>query len=203
MGCPAQLPADSLRFTASGLDILISHWLRTAEPSWCSSNVQPRPHRKLGIHGSRLPPFHVQRGLRRPALRRGVPAPSAGPDTRGIEIAPFTLAESPSDIAAGAAARVPRHHGARKAWLSPGLHWLMVSPKGLHVTAPDAALARAELGAHPRADRSGGRPGTGRRHGVRIAPAALRHRRADARGSHPPLRGRAGRGCARTPKAAA
>ena len=39
-----------------------------------------------------------------------------------------------------------------------GLHWLMVSPKGLHVTGPDAALRRAELGTHPRSDRSLRRP---------------------------------------------
>jgi sugar phosphate isomerase/epimerase len=59
----------------------------------------------------------------------------------GIEIAPFTLAERPADVSA-----------ARRRELSDiihseglqfvGLHWLMVSPKGLHVTTPDAA-ARA------------------------------------------------------------
>ena len=57
----------------------------------------------------------------------------------GIEIAPFTLAESPTDV--GAEARreyrdILQSEGLRFA----GLHWLMVSPKGLHVTTPDAAL---------------------------------------------------------------
>jgi sugar phosphate isomerase/epimerase len=57
----------------------------------------------------------------------------------GIEIAPFTLAETPQEIGAWR----------RRDWAAVmageglgfvGLHWLMVSPKGLHVTTPDAAL---------------------------------------------------------------
>jgi sugar phosphate isomerase/epimerase len=60
----------------------------------------------------------------------------------GIEIAPFTLAERPSAITAE-----QRHeyrdimHGEGLTFV--GLHWLMVSPKGLHVTTPDEA-ARAQ-----------------------------------------------------------
>src|SRR5438874_10390227 len=59
----------------------------------------------------------------------------------GIEIAPFTLAESPGDITA------PQRNAYRDIIQSEGLtftglHWLMVSPKGLHVTAPDAELRR-------------------------------------------------------------
>src|SRR3954449_8147739 len=57
----------------------------------------------------------------------------------GIEIAPFTLAESPSGIGAGTRAEyrdIMQSEGLEFA----GLHWLMVSPKGLHVTGPDAAL---------------------------------------------------------------
>jgi D-psicose/D-tagatose/L-ribulose 3-epimerase len=59
----------------------------------------------------------------------------------GIEIAPFTLAESPAEIAAS------RRKECRDAIASEGLefvglHWLMVSPKGLHVTTPDAAVRR-------------------------------------------------------------
>jgi D-psicose/D-tagatose/L-ribulose 3-epimerase len=54
----------------------------------------------------------------------------------GIEIAPFTLADQPSDISASQRAEYRRtitdHHLA-----FVGLHWLMVSPKGLHVTTPD------------------------------------------------------------------
>ncbi len=57
----------------------------------------------------------------------------------GIEIAPFTLAETPAEIA-------PERRRELRAIMQSeglafaGLHWLMVSPKGLHVTAPDAAL---------------------------------------------------------------
>jgi sugar phosphate isomerase/epimerase len=66
----------------------------------------------------------------------------------GIEIAPFTLAESPTDI--GPAARrqyrdIMLSEGLRFA----GLHWLMVSPKGLHVTTPDPVL-RGRSWAHIR-----------------------------------------------------
>lgn len=56
-----------------------------------------------------------------------------------IEIAPFTLAERPAEIPAEARreyAKIIREEGLEFA----GLHWLMVSPKGLHVTTPDAAL---------------------------------------------------------------
>ena len=57
----------------------------------------------------------------------------------GLEIAPFTLAESPSNISA------QQRAGYRDILKSEGLsfvglHWLMVSPKGLHVTTPDRAL---------------------------------------------------------------
>jgi D-psicose/D-tagatose/L-ribulose 3-epimerase len=57
----------------------------------------------------------------------------------GLEIAPFTLAESPSDIS-------PAQRAAYRDILNSeglsfvGLHWLMVSPKGLHVTTPDKNL---------------------------------------------------------------
>lgn len=57
----------------------------------------------------------------------------------GIEIAPFTLAESPTDVTAGQRREyrdIMRSEGLTFA----GLHWLMVSPKGLHVTTPDDAL---------------------------------------------------------------
>jgi sugar phosphate isomerase/epimerase len=59
----------------------------------------------------------------------------------GIEIAPFTLAEQPAEITAATRAeyrRIMRDHGVTFV----GLHWLMVSPKGLHVTTPDLALRR-------------------------------------------------------------
>jgi sugar phosphate isomerase/epimerase len=57
----------------------------------------------------------------------------------GIEIAPFTLAENPAAITA-AERRQYRDVMASEGLVFAGLHWLMVSPKGLHVTAPDAAL---------------------------------------------------------------
>lgn len=57
----------------------------------------------------------------------------------GIEIAPFTLAEEPSSITAGQ--RREYSDAMKGEGLEfVGLHWLMVSPKGLHVTTPDAAL---------------------------------------------------------------
>jgi D-psicose/D-tagatose/L-ribulose 3-epimerase len=57
----------------------------------------------------------------------------------GIEIAPFTLAESPGEI--GAAQRKEYRQIIESEGLAfVGLHWLMVSPKGLHVTTPDPLL---------------------------------------------------------------
>jgi sugar phosphate isomerase/epimerase len=57
----------------------------------------------------------------------------------GIEIAPFTLAEEPSSITP-AQRREFRETMAGEGLQFVGLHWLMVSPKGLHVTTPDAAV---------------------------------------------------------------
>jgi D-psicose/D-tagatose/L-ribulose 3-epimerase len=60
----------------------------------------------------------------------------------GIEIAPFTLAERPADISATARKQyrgIISSEGLRFV----GLHWLMVSPKGLHVTTPDDRLREA------------------------------------------------------------
>ncbi len=57
----------------------------------------------------------------------------------GIEIAPFTLAEDPAEIPA-ARRRECRSIMQSEGLTFAGLHWLMVSPKGLHVTTPDAAL---------------------------------------------------------------
>lgn len=57
----------------------------------------------------------------------------------GIEIAPFTLAEDPATIPPAKRSEyrgIIESEGLRFV----GLHWLMVSPKGLHVTTPDAAL---------------------------------------------------------------
>ena len=57
----------------------------------------------------------------------------------GIEIAPFTLAERPGKIPAADRRRY-RDTIRSEGLTFAGLHWLMVSPKGLHVTTPDRAL---------------------------------------------------------------
>jgi sugar phosphate isomerase/epimerase len=57
----------------------------------------------------------------------------------GIEIAPFTLAEDPATISPDARSEF-RKIITGEGLTFVGLHWLMVSPKGLHVTTPDAAL---------------------------------------------------------------
>src|SRR5579863_9497795 len=58
---------------------------------------------------------------------------------KGLEIAPFTLAESPSGISPGQRAEYRDILNSENLSFV-GLHWLMVSPKGLHVTTPDQAL---------------------------------------------------------------
>lgn len=63
----------------------------------------------------------------------------------GIEIAPFTLAEDPVQVTAAQRSEyrdIIRSEGLTFA----GLHWLMVSPKGLHVTTPDQALRERSWG---------------------------------------------------------
>src|SRR5258708_30800809 len=57
----------------------------------------------------------------------------------GIEIAPFTLAEDPAAIPP-AKRREFRSIIESEGLRFVGLHWLMVSPKGLHVTTPAASL---------------------------------------------------------------
>ena len=56
----------------------------------------------------------------------------------GIEIAPFTLAETPADIGADRR-RELKDIIASEGLEFVGLHWLMMSPAGLHVTTPDLA----------------------------------------------------------------
>lgn len=57
----------------------------------------------------------------------------------GLEIAPFTLAEDPAGLPA--ARRRECCAAMQSEGLSfVGLHWLLVSPKGLHVTTPDRPL---------------------------------------------------------------
>jgi sugar phosphate isomerase/epimerase len=57
----------------------------------------------------------------------------------GLEIAPFTLAEDPSSLTADQR-RQYRSILQSEGLVFAGLHWLMVSPPGLHVTTPDASL---------------------------------------------------------------
>lgn len=59
----------------------------------------------------------------------------------GVELAPFTLAEDVNDIPAARRKEIVR--AAADAGVEiVGLHWLFVSPKGLHMTAPDEAVRR-------------------------------------------------------------
>jgi len=57
----------------------------------------------------------------------------------GVEIAPFTLAEDPATLSP-ARRRECRDIIFSEGLQFAGLHWLMVSPAGLHVTTPDANL---------------------------------------------------------------
>ncbi len=57
----------------------------------------------------------------------------------GIEIAPFTLSEDPCNISE-ADRRQYREILEGEGLRFVGLHWLMVAPKGLHVTTPDDEL---------------------------------------------------------------
>lgn len=57
----------------------------------------------------------------------------------GIEIAPFTLSGDPAAIPP-AKRREYQDIIASEGLLFAGLHWLMVAPKGLHVTTPDESL---------------------------------------------------------------
>lgn len=57
----------------------------------------------------------------------------------GIEIAPFTLAEDPATVTSSQRAEYKRIMG-DEGLTFVGLHWIMVSPKGLHVTTADKAV---------------------------------------------------------------
>ncbi len=57
----------------------------------------------------------------------------------GVEVAPFTLADDPLAIDAGARTSIRR--AAVDACIAiTGLHWLLVAPKGLSITSPDEAV---------------------------------------------------------------
>ena len=57
----------------------------------------------------------------------------------GIEIAPFTLAEDPATVTPAQRLEY-KQMIADQGLTFVGLHWLMVSPKGLHVTTPDQSV---------------------------------------------------------------
>jgi D-psicose/D-tagatose/L-ribulose 3-epimerase len=59
----------------------------------------------------------------------------------GIEIAPFTLSDTPASISAAERAQY-RSIMNSEGLIFVGLHWLMMAPKGLHVTTPDDTLRR-------------------------------------------------------------
>ncbi len=60
---------------------------------------------------------------------------------RGVEIAPFTLADSVTDIPAVERRRI-REAAAATGIEIVGLHWLLVKPEGLHIAHPDSGIRR-------------------------------------------------------------
>ena len=62
----------------------------------------------------------------------------------GLEIAPFTLSETPDRIAPAEIARV-RRVVESNGLVVTGLHWLLVQPSGLSVTDPDARVRARTL----------------------------------------------------------
>ena len=57
----------------------------------------------------------------------------------GVEIAPFTLADSVNDISTTQRGNI-RELAARHKMEITGLHWLLVKPEGLHLNHPDEAI---------------------------------------------------------------
>jgi sugar phosphate isomerase/epimerase len=64
---------------------------------------------------------------------------AAGLGYDGLEIAPFTLHESPERISAAEAAKI-RGVVQASGLVVTGLHWLLVKPEGLSLTDPDASV---------------------------------------------------------------
>jgi sugar phosphate isomerase/epimerase len=65
---------------------------------------------------------------------------------RGLEVAPYTLAEDPTTISAAVAKQwrsMAEDHGLQIS----GLHWLLVAPRGLSISSPDAAVRARTLAA--------------------------------------------------------
>jgi sugar phosphate isomerase/epimerase len=66
-------------------------------------------------------------------------AAQAGYD--GVEVAPFTLANSVADIPAGDRRKI-RDTAARHRIEIAGIHWVLVKPEGLYINHPDGALRK-------------------------------------------------------------
>jgi D-psicose/D-tagatose/L-ribulose 3-epimerase len=62
----------------------------------------------------------------------------------GLEIAPFTLSDTPEEISTAEAVRIRRVVEA-SGLVVTGLHWLLVKPDGLSITGPDATLRKRTL----------------------------------------------------------
>src|SRR5258707_4132708 len=60
---------------------------------------------------------------------------------QGVEIAPYTLADSVTDIPAEERRRI-RSAAAAAGIEIVGLHWLLAKPEGLHVNHPDDGIRR-------------------------------------------------------------
>ena len=58
---------------------------------------------------------------------------------QGVEVAPFTLAESVTDISPARRAEIRKSAEANGLAVA-GLHWLLVSPEGLYMNHPDPAI---------------------------------------------------------------
>jgi D-psicose/D-tagatose/L-ribulose 3-epimerase len=69
---------------------------------------------------------------------------AAGLGYDGLEIAPFTLSESPERISSAEAARIRKVVEA-SGLVVTGLHWLLVKPVGLSMTDPDATLRKRTI----------------------------------------------------------
>jgi len=57
----------------------------------------------------------------------------------GVEIAPFTLANSVEDISPAERARI-RELAARNNIEIAGIHWVLVKPEGLYMNHPDRSI---------------------------------------------------------------
>jgi D-psicose/D-tagatose/L-ribulose 3-epimerase len=69
---------------------------------------------------------------------------AAGLGYDGLEIAPFTLSDTPERIATAEAAKIRRIVEA-SGLVVTGLHWLLVKPEGLSLTDPDSAVRRRTI----------------------------------------------------------